>query len=95
VPGAIRQEIAGWELPRKMLLEVLNSLHQDLADNPYERCFQVPAPVPTFVFQKVISDDNNPGYQHFFIFNLTHGREDQTMVIIDCAKSYGEIRPDD
>jgi hypothetical protein len=91
IPRPIRDEIASWGLPRKLLLKLYTILHVDLPGR-VDTLPRLAAPSPTFVFTTDVPDENEPGMIHWFTFWLTFGEQEGYVYVRQCVH---EIEPEE
>jgi hypothetical protein len=86
VPRPIRDDIASWGLPRRLLLEVYNTLSIDLPGR-VDSLPRMAAPSPTFIFSFDLPHEHETGQSHYFTFWFTYGQREDAVYVRQCHHS--------
>jgi hypothetical protein len=80
-PDEISQQIQALEAPPEIKAETIQRVIADLEYGHETTCFRLAAPSPTFVFNLDLPDPVVPGVEHWFVFYLTYGSEEDTLEV--------------
>ena len=85
VPQPIRRRIASWLLPRRLVIEVYQRLHVDLAANPDQLLGNVVAPYAGRQYSFTLTEGPPPAYRHFFLFVVERREAEQFLIVLACS----------
>jgi hypothetical protein len=80
---AVREMIASWNLPKRLLDEITYRLKEDLTDQPARRLRVIPGPRETLEYS-FITDGGDPHAQYLFAFRVVYSRDRSALIIWDC-----------
>jgi len=82
---SVEREIASWNLPNGMLVDIYLRLKEDLLDRPFERMVRIHKPFEGMIYGFDIADPNDPNRRYFFVSHMMCGQDEETLTVISAG----------
>jgi hypothetical protein len=84
----VRRQIASWNLPDAVLVEVYLRLRERLAENPTDQLIRTPDPFDGLVYAFEMVDPQNRLSVYRLFFHVIYGQDEETLYVLNGAMLY-------
>lgn len=87
---AIRQ-IADWNLPGPVMVDVYLRLRADLSQQPWQRLERTTHPFDGMTYLFMVGDRSNRSYVYIFAFQVKYGADEESLWVVRGEYSREEV----